>query len=95
MRSVLLRRAHRQLGCSDDLSAQYAREIYEDHSDDSESAGHKEQEPAGKLDIEQEISQEVTGIKEARKGALFVPVKVDIQCGNKLSGLSAAPWLTG
>ena len=33
------------------------------------------------VDIEKEISKEITGIRNAKKEALFLPVKIDVQCG--------------
>ena len=34
-----------------------------------------------KDDIEAEISKEVQGIQGSKQEALFVPVKIDVQCG--------------
>lgn len=33
------------------------------------------------MDIEKEINEEITGLREAKKEALFRPVKIDVQCG--------------
>ena len=60
---------------------QYAKRLYNDQTGDGETGDPEEDDPSDEVDIEKEVSQEVTGIKQARKDALFVPVKVDIQCG--------------
>ena len=39
------------------------------------------EEPSGDVDIEKEINEEIMGLREAKKEALFRPVKIDVQCG--------------
>ena len=37
----------------------------------------------GKVDIEDDISKEITAMKNEKNHALFQPVKIDIQCGKQ------------
>ena len=62
--------------------------MYVDQNDNEESEGCKEKDHDSEFDIETEINQEVTGMKKARRDALFVPVRIDIQCGSNTSLVS-------
>ena len=39
----------------------------------------------GAVDIEKEISEEISGMKQANTEALFQAIKIDIQCGKKMA----------
>ena len=43
------------------------------------------EESMDEIDIEKEIHGEIEGIKHAKEEALFLPVKIDIQCGKTCS----------
>ena len=58
---------------------QYANELYTDQVDAVPTDGNEEAQ--GERDIEKEISQEMAGMKAARKDVLFQPVKIEIPCG--------------
>ena len=60
-----------------DLFAEYAEQLYGDG--DSEDEGDK-----GTASIENDIQAELAGIQKPPKGQLFVPVKLDVQCGKYL-----------
>ena len=60
-----------------DLFAEYAEQLYGDG--DSEDEGDK-----GTASIENDIQAELAGIQKPPKGQLFVPVKLDVQCGEYL-----------
>ena len=57
-----------------DLFAEYAEQLYGDG--DSEDEGDK-----GTASIENDIQAELAGIQKPPKAQLFVPVKLDVQCG--------------
>ena len=57
-----------------DLFAEYAEQLYGDGADDDEDDG-------GADDIENNIKAELAGIQKPPKAQLFVPVKLDVQCG--------------
>jgi len=60
-----------------DLFAEYAEQLYGDG--DSEDENDK-----GTASIENDIQAELAGIQKPPKGQLFVPVKLDVQCGKYL-----------
>ena len=60
-----------------DLFAEYAEQLYGDG--DSEDENDK-----GTASIENDIQAELAGIQKPPKGQLFVPVKLDVQCGEYL-----------
>lgn len=55
-------------GCLSTVLVQYASKIYDDQLGSDEIRDDAEEIPSDKIDIEKEVSQEVTGIKEARQG---------------------------
>jgi tRNA acetyltransferase TAN1 len=57
-----------------DLFAEYAEQLYGDGDAD-------ENEGEGTTSIENDIEAELKGIQKPPKGQLFVPVKLDVQCG--------------
>jgi len=57
-----------------DLFAEYAEQLYGDGDAD-------EDEGEGTTSIENDIEAELKGIQKPPKGQLFVPVKLDVQCG--------------
>jgi tRNA acetyltransferase TAN1 len=60
-----------------DLFAEYAEQLYGDGDAD-------EDEGEGTTSIENDIEAELKGIQKPPKGQLFVPVKLDVQCGEYL-----------
>lgn len=61
-----------------DLFAEYAEQLYGDGDDADEN------EIEGTASIENDIQAELAGIQKPPKGQLFVPVKLDVQCGEYL-----------
>jgi tRNA acetyltransferase TAN1 len=61
-----------------DLFAEYAEQLYGDGDDADEN------ENEGTASIENDIQAELAGIQKPPKGQLFVPVKLDVQCGEYL-----------
>lgn len=60
---------------------QYADLCYDGLKD--ETHGQQAEGLEGDVDIEKQISEEITQMKDAKKEALFQPVKIDIQCGKR------------
>ena len=58
-----------------DLFAEYAEQLYGDGDDADDN------ENEGTASIENDIQAELAGIQKPPKGQLFVPVKLDVQCG--------------
>ena len=63
-----------------DLFSEYAEQLYGDGDGDSEDEGDNK----GTASIENDIQAELAGIQKPPKGQLFVPVKLDVQCGEFL-----------
>ena len=61
-----------------DLFAEYAEQLYGDGDDADDN------ENEGTASIENDIQAELAGIQKPPKGQLFVPVKLDVQCGEYL-----------
>lgn len=61
-----------------DLFAEYAEQLY----GNGDSAD--EDEDAGTASIENDIQAEIAGIQKPPTAQLFVPVKLDVQCGEYL-----------
>ncbi|KAL8794026.1 MAG: hypothetical protein Q9195_003432 [Heterodermia aff. obscurata] len=66
-----------------DLFNEYADVCYAALKDDIESRPTEELE--GAVDIEKEISEEISGMKQAKTETLFQAIKIDIQCDKKKS----------
>ena len=60
------------------MFAEYAEQLYGDGGSGDEDEGK------GTASIENEIEAELAGIQKLPKGQLFVPVKLDVQCGEYL-----------
>lgn len=59
-----------------DLFSEYAETLYGNGNDDDDDDGE------GKVeDIEKDIQAELAGIQKPAKAPLFVPVKLEVQCG--------------
>lgn len=60
----------------------YAEDLYSDQlAAEKTAAGEDEDDDDEKMDLEASIKAEVEGIKRPSREPLFVPVKLDVQCG--------------
>lgn len=68
-----------------DLFSEYAELLYGDGED-----GEDQDKGAGS--IENDIQAELAGIQKPPKAQLFVPVKLEVQCGESQSSLDRGLW---
>jgi len=59
-----------------DLFSEYATQLYGDKDDDDDN-----DDDGGATSIENDIQAELAGIQKPAAAPLFVPVKLDVQCG--------------
>lgn len=74
-----------------DLFAEYAEMLYGDAAAAGEggaAVGEGEGEGGGVEDIEKDIQAEIEGIQKPTKAQWFVPVKLEVQCGELSCGFS-------
>jgi tRNA acetyltransferase TAN1 len=64
-----------------DLFAEYATQLYGDSADNDDDDNHND---GGATSIENDIQAELAGIQKPATAQLFVPVKLDVQCGEFL-----------
>jgi hypothetical protein len=62
-----------------DLFSEYASQLYGDAADDDDNDND-----GGATSIENDIQAELAGIQKPTTAQLFVPVKLDVQCGEFL-----------
>jgi hypothetical protein len=60
-----------------DLFAEYASQLYSDAADNDDDKDND----GGATSIENDIQAELAGIQKPATAQLFVPVKLDVQCG--------------
>lgn len=65
----------------DTVRLQYASILYAENASDKNNGIDPDEAAHQEIDIEKEINQEVSGIKSSKKDTIFLPVKIDIQCG--------------
>jgi len=63
-----------------DLFSEYASQLYGDAADDDDDNDND----GGATSIENDIQAELAGIQKPVTAQLFVPVKLDVQCGKFL-----------
>jgi hypothetical protein len=66
-----------------DLFSEYAEQLYGNSADEDEDNGN------GAEGIENDIKAELAGIQKPPTAQLFVPVKLDVQCGELTRAASA------
>lgn len=68
-----------------DLFSEYAELLYGDGEDDNNDKGAES--------IENDIEAELKGIQKPAKAQLFVPVKLEVQCGESLCSFRLSAYM--
>lgn len=72
-----------------DLFTEYVDTLYGEFATESTPAKN-----GSEVDIESDIQAEINGFREAERAQLFMPIKVDVQCGRNAPCERQNSWLT-